>query len=98
MEPINGMVQPPVVPSRPGRATNQLQFLQRTVLPAQWKHRHAWPFQEPVDTIKHGLTVSRQVLFCSYSLSRPLMSLCYFLFAGLLQSYQVSHGSGNYED
>ncbi|EFX64375.1 hypothetical protein DAPPUDRAFT_266525 [Daphnia pulex] len=60
MEPINGKVQPPVVPIRPGRVTNQLQYLQRTVLPALWDYRHAWPFHEPVDTKKLGLIASRQ--------------------------------------
>ncbi len=98
MEPINGKVQPPVVPIRHGRVTNQLQYLQRTVLPALWDYRHAWPFHEPVDTKKLGLIVSRQVLFCSSSLSRPLMSWCYLLFAGLFPSHQVSNGSGNCDE
>ncbi|EFX67701.1 hypothetical protein DAPPUDRAFT_261209 [Daphnia pulex] len=62
MEPINGKVQPPVVPIRPGRVTNQLQYLQRTVLPALWDYRHAWPFHEPVDTKKLGLIDYFQVI------------------------------------
>ena len=34
VEPVNGIVQPPVVPpaSRPGRITNQLQYLKNVVL------------------------------------------------------------------
>jgi hypothetical protein len=95
MEPINGKVQPLVVPIRPGRVTNKLKYLQHTVLPALWAYEHAWPFHVQVDTIKLKLAVSRQVLFCSSHLSRPLMSWCYLLFAGLLRSHQVSHGSGN---
>ncbi|KAJ8917153.1 hypothetical protein NQ315_012645 [Exocentrus adspersus] len=57
VEPLNGIVQPPVhpPPDRPGRVTNQLQFLQKTVLKAVWKHQFAWPFQQPVDTKKLNL-------------------------------------------
>ncbi|NP_001012031.1 bromodomain testis-specific protein isoform 2 [Rattus norvegicus] len=35
-----------------GRLTNQLQFLQRVVLKALWKHSFSWPFQQPVDAAK----------------------------------------------
>ncbi|KRT80989.1 hypothetical protein AMK59_5833, partial [Oryctes borbonicus] len=54
VEPVNGIVQPAVepLPDRPGRVTNQLQFLQKTVLKAVWKHQFAWPFQQPVDAKK----------------------------------------------
>uniref|UniRef100_A0A672IPT9 Bromodomain-containing protein 2 n=1 Tax=Salarias fasciatus TaxID=181472 RepID=A0A672IPT9_SALFA len=41
---------PPVVNlQRPGRVTNQLQYLEKVVLKTLWKHEHAWPFQSPVD-------------------------------------------------
>lgn len=82
VEPVNGVVQPPVLPPserlvfivnicvlfmnfdffqchRPGRITNQLQFLQKTVLKAVWKHQFAWPFQQPVDAKKLNLPVGR---------------------------------------
>lgn len=51
VEPVNGIVQPPVVPppERPGRCTNQLQYLLKNVMKAVWKHQFAWPFQQPVD-------------------------------------------------
>ncbi|XP_015114158.1 homeotic protein female sterile isoform X2 [Diachasma alloeum] len=57
VEPVNGIVQPPVVPppTRPGRVTNQLQFLQKAVLKPVWKHQFAWPFQQPVDAKKLNL-------------------------------------------
>lgn len=60
VEPVNGVVQPPVVPQpdRPGRITNQIQFLQKNVLKAMWKHQFAWPFHQPVDAKKLNLPVS----------------------------------------
>ena len=59
LEPVNGVVQPPVVPppNRPGRNTNQLQYLQKGVLKVVWKHQFAWPFQQPVDAKKLNLPV-----------------------------------------
>ena len=42
----------------PGRVTNQLQYLQKTVLKALWKHHFAWPFHQPVDADKLNLPVS----------------------------------------
>uniref|UniRef100_A0A663MHP6 Bromodomain testis-specific protein n=1 Tax=Athene cunicularia TaxID=194338 RepID=A0A663MHP6_ATHCN len=32
-----------------GCQTNQLQYLQRVVMKAMWKHNFSWPFHEPVD-------------------------------------------------
>jgi hypothetical protein len=60
IEPVAGIVQPPVVPPphRPGRNTNQLQYIAKNVLKAVWKHQHSWPFQEPVDANKLNLPVS----------------------------------------
>ncbi|XP_024152915.1 bromodomain-containing protein 2a isoform X1 [Oryzias melastigma] len=61
MPPINQMApsgppQPPVRdPSRHGRMTNQLQFLQKVVLKSLWRHHFAWPFHEPVDAVKLSL-------------------------------------------
>ena len=37
--------------------SNQLQFLQKTVLKHLWKHQFAWPFHEPVDAVKLNLPV-----------------------------------------
>lgn len=64
MPPISQMAhlgppQPPVKdPSRQGRMTNQLQFLQKVLLKSLWRHHFAWPFQEPVDAVKLNLPVS----------------------------------------
>ncbi|RXM94588.1 Retinoic acid receptor RXR-alpha-A [Acipenser ruthenus] len=42
-------------PSKPGRKTNQLQYMQNVVVKTLWKHQFAWPFYTPVDAIKLGL-------------------------------------------
>ncbi|XP_037037048.1 homeotic protein female sterile-like isoform X4 [Bradysia coprophila] len=57
VEAVNGIIQPPVVPppDRPGRNTNQLHFLLKTVMKAVWKHQFSWPFQQPVDAKKLNL-------------------------------------------
>ncbi|XP_075227735.1 homeotic protein female sterile-like isoform X2 [Lycorma delicatula] len=64
IEPVNGVVQPPVIPPphRPGRLTNQLHFLQKQVIPAIWKHQHSWPFQQPVDANKLNLPDYHRVI------------------------------------
>ncbi|CAH0747512.1 unnamed protein product [Diatraea saccharalis] len=53
-EPVNG-APPEEAPRRQGRMTNQLQFLQKTVMKAVWKHKLAWPFHQPVDAKKLNL-------------------------------------------
>ncbi|KAK9498339.1 hypothetical protein O3M35_002994 [Rhynocoris fuscipes] len=64
IEPVNGVVQPPVVPPphRPGRITNQLQYIQKNVLKAVWKHQYAWPLQQPVDANKLNLPDYHKVI------------------------------------
>ncbi|XP_017288786.1 bromodomain-containing protein 2 [Kryptolebias marmoratus] len=48
--------QPPVKdPVRPGRVTNQLQYLQKTLIKFLWRHHFAWPFHEPVDAYRLNL-------------------------------------------
>lgn len=53
---------PPEVsnPGKPGRKTNQLQYMQNVVVKTLWKHQFAWPFYQPVDAIKLNLPVSAQ--------------------------------------
>lgn len=57
IEPVNGIVQPHTVPppDRPGRLTNQLQYIQKQVMKVVWKHQFAWPFHQPVDAVKLNL-------------------------------------------
>lgn len=54
LQPVDGVVQPPFLPppDHPGRNTNQLQYLFKVVMKAVWKHSFAWPFYQPVDSIK----------------------------------------------
>jgi len=42
-----------------GAMTNQLQYLQKVVLKALWKHQFAWPFYTPVDAQKLNLPVCK---------------------------------------
>uniref|UniRef100_A0A8C4VY36 Bromodomain testis-specific protein n=1 Tax=Gopherus evgoodei TaxID=1825980 RepID=A0A8C4VY36_9SAUR len=47
------IVNPPppeyINPKRTGCLTNQLQYLQRVVMKAMWRHNFSWPFHQPVD-------------------------------------------------
>ncbi|XP_072517982.1 bromodomain-containing protein 3a isoform X2 [Salminus brasiliensis] len=55
--PQTGNPQPPEVtnPTKPGRKTNQLQYMQNVVVKTLWRHQFAWPFYQPVDAVKLGL-------------------------------------------
>ncbi|XP_030625148.1 bromodomain-containing protein 3a [Chanos chanos] len=55
--PPSGNPPPPEVtnPSKPGRKTNQLQYMQNVVVKTLWRHQFAWPFYQPVDAVKLGL-------------------------------------------
>lgn len=64
-------VPPPIVnPSppevtnsgKPGRKTNQLQYMQNVVVKTLWKHQFAWPFYTPVDAIKLNLPDYHKVI------------------------------------
>uniref|UniRef100_A0A3Q2CUY9 Bromodomain-containing protein 2 n=1 Tax=Cyprinodon variegatus TaxID=28743 RepID=A0A3Q2CUY9_CYPVA len=54
---MSGNPPPPEVINhqRPGRVTNQLLYLQKVVMKAQWKHQYSWPFRQPVDAVALGL-------------------------------------------
>ncbi|CAL1615445.1 unnamed protein product [Knipowitschia caucasica] len=47
---------------KPGRKTNQLQYMQNVVVKTLWKHQFAWPFYQPVDAIKLGLADYHKVI------------------------------------
>ncbi|MBN3299808.1 bromodomain-containing protein 3 isoform X3 [Amia ocellicauda] len=56
--PQSGVNPPPpefTNPNKPGRKTNQLQYMQNVVVKTLWKHQFAWPFYQPVDAIKLSL-------------------------------------------
>uniref|UniRef100_A0A8C6P3G2 Bromo domain-containing protein n=1 Tax=Nothobranchius furzeri TaxID=105023 RepID=A0A8C6P3G2_NOTFU len=55
---------PPEVtnPSKPGRRTNQLQFMQNVVVKALWRHHYAWPFHNPVDAAALNLPDYHKVI------------------------------------
>ncbi|XP_056271273.1 bromodomain testis-specific protein isoform X3 [Pseudoliparis swirei] len=50
---VGGNPPPPEVvnPKSPGRVTNQLQYLEKVVIKALWKHNLSWPFRLPVDAV-----------------------------------------------
>lgn len=54
---MNGNPPPPAFknPKRPGRLTNQLQYLEKVVIKSLWKHQFSWPFRQPVDAARLNL-------------------------------------------
>ncbi|XP_042339672.1 bromodomain testis-specific protein isoform X2 [Plectropomus leopardus] len=50
---VSGNPSPPEVtnPKRAGRVTNQLQYLEKVVVKALWRHNFSWPFRQPVDAV-----------------------------------------------
>uniref|UniRef100_A0A3Q1AW98 Bromodomain containing 3a n=1 Tax=Amphiprion ocellaris TaxID=80972 RepID=A0A3Q1AW98_AMPOC len=57
---------PPEVtnPSKPGRRTNQLKYIQNVVIKSMWKHHYAWPFYQPVDAVSLGLPDYHKIITC----------------------------------
>lgn len=81
-EPVNGIVQPPVVPhaNKRHRNTNQLQFLLKVVMKAVMKHHFAWPFLGPVDTIKLRLPDYHKIIVHPMDLGtiKKRLENCYY--------------------
>ncbi|XP_018525518.1 bromodomain testis-specific protein isoform X2 [Lates calcarifer] len=50
---VSGNPPPPEVinPKRLGCVTNQLQYLEKVVIKALWRHHFSWPFRQPVDAV-----------------------------------------------
>ena len=48
----------PTVDNRQSRFRFQLDYIEQVLLKSLWEHRHAWPFQQPVDTKALNLYVS----------------------------------------
>ncbi|XP_028851679.1 bromodomain-containing protein 3b isoform X2 [Denticeps clupeoides] len=48
--------------NKPGRKTNQLQYMQNVVVKTLWRHQFAWPFYQPVDAIKLNLPDYHKVI------------------------------------
>ncbi|CAM4624115.1 unnamed protein product [Leuciscus chuanchicus] len=42
-------------PKKPGRLTNQLQYLEKVVIKSLWRHHFSWPFRQPVDAARLNL-------------------------------------------
>ena len=53
----NGRASPATGSPQPHMMTNQLHYIQKTILPAVFKHKHSWPFHKPVDVVKLCLPV-----------------------------------------
>uniref|UniRef100_A0A4W4DQV3 Bromodomain testis-specific protein-like n=1 Tax=Electrophorus electricus TaxID=8005 RepID=A0A4W4DQV3_ELEEL len=51
---MNGNPPPPEYRNskKPGRLTNQLQYLEKVVVRALWRHQFSWPFRQPVDSVQ----------------------------------------------
>lgn len=81
-EPVNGVVQPPVVPhaNKRHRNTNQLQFLLKVVVKVLSKHNFAWPFLNPVDTIKLKLPDYHKIILHPMDLGtiKKRLENCYY--------------------
>nr|F1QW93.2 RecName: Full=Bromodomain testis-specific protein [Danio rerio] len=54
---MNGNPPPPEFknPKKPGRLTNHLQYIEKVVIRALWKHHFSWPFRQPVDAVRLNL-------------------------------------------
>ncbi|KAK7144652.1 hypothetical protein R3I94_010924 [Phoxinus phoxinus] len=54
---MNGNPPPPQFknPKKPGRLTNQLQYLEKVVIKSLWRHHFSWPFRQPVDAVRLNL-------------------------------------------
>jgi len=75
---VGGNPPPPEVvnPKSPGRVTNQLQYLEKVVIKALWKHNLSWPFRLPVDAVALRLPVSNTLVIAASNPSLGLERKC----------------------
>lgn len=74
---MNGNPPPPQSKNlkRPGRLTNQLQYLEKVAMKCLWRHHFSWPFRQPVDAVRLNLPVSL-TLVCFYFQFRKRCAKC----------------------
>ncbi|XP_063795977.1 bromodomain testis-specific protein isoform X5 [Pseudophryne corroboree] len=71
-----------------GRLTNQLQYLEKVVLKALWRHNFSWPFQQPVDAAKLNLPDYYHIIKNPMDLSTIRKRLEYNYYARALDCMQ----------
>ncbi|KAG7228651.1 hypothetical protein INR49_008427 [Caranx melampygus] len=69
---VSGNPPPPEVinPKKNGRVTNQLQYLEKVVIKALWRHHFSWPFRQPVDAVALRLPPGDDIVFMAQSLEK----------------------------
>lgn len=82
IEPVNGIVQPPVIPpeNKPHRNTDALQYMLKYVLKAILKHKFAWPFMDPVNAEMLHAVVSFHSRIFHFVQSEAIYSVEYSLY------------------
>uniref|UniRef100_A0A1I7YMH2 Bromo domain-containing protein n=1 Tax=Steinernema glaseri TaxID=37863 RepID=A0A1I7YMH2_9BILA len=93
-EPINGVVQPRVLPppGKPTRHTNQLEYIAQNVLKPALKHKHAWPFLKPVDTEKLNIPDYHKVIkrpMDMTTIEKRLRNCYYYSAKDCMQDFQT---------
>ncbi|KTG03074.1 hypothetical protein cypCar_00028740 [Cyprinus carpio] len=69
---MNGNPPPPEFknPKKPGRLTNQLQYLEKVVFKSLWRHQFSWPFRQPVDAVRLGLPPGDDIVLMAQALEK----------------------------
>ncbi|XP_068608730.1 bromodomain-containing protein 3-like [Brachionichthys hirsutus] len=85
---------PPEVtnPAKPGRRTNQLQYMQNVIVRSLWRHPFAWPFYKPVDAVALGLTDYHMIITSPMDLGtikKRLENNYYWSATGCMQDFNT---------
>uniref|UniRef100_A0A8C2ZN55 Bromodomain, testis-specific n=1 Tax=Cyclopterus lumpus TaxID=8103 RepID=A0A8C2ZN55_CYCLU len=85
---VGGNPPPPEVvnPKSPGRVTNQLQYLEKVVIKALWRHNFSWPFRQPVDAVALRLPVSNKLVIAA---SQPISTMKYVWSLPCIQDFNT---------